>query len=75
MTAPSGIDDVSKETMNLYWRLNRNLGQVVEALNYRPSEILPVEVEQKAKLKWKGQPSPVKGASVPFLPLGGECGR
>lgn len=34
-------------------RLNRNLGQLVEALAYKTPEILPVEELQREKLKWK----------------------
>ena len=37
-------------------RLNRNLAQLVEALTYKSSEILPIELDQREKLKWKGRP-------------------
>lgn len=35
-------------------RLVRNLNAVYEALQYKESEILPIEQEQRNKLKWKG---------------------
>ncbi len=34
-------------------RLHRDLGKLEEALTAKPCEILPVEEEQRAKLKWK----------------------
>jgi N-acetylneuraminate synthase len=33
-------------------RLNKNLHQLTEALAYKPTELLPIEEEQRAKLKW-----------------------
>lgn len=35
-------------------RLNRNLAQTAAALSLKPSEILPIELPQRAKLKWSG---------------------
>lgn len=40
-------------------RLNRNLEQLREALTYKSCEILPVEEEQRSKMKWKAYPSMV----------------
>ena len=37
-------------------RLHRDLEKLSEALTHKPCEILPVEEEQRAKLKWKAQP-------------------
>jgi N-acetylneuraminate synthase len=35
-------------------RLNRNIMEALAALQPRPSEILPIEEPQRAKLKWRG---------------------
>lgn len=34
-------------------RLNRNLAEVQQALNFKPKEILDIETPQRLKLKWK----------------------
>ncbi len=36
-------------------KLNRNIGEVLASLQYKPAEILPVEEPQRKKLKWQGQ--------------------
>ncbi|MEE8238762.1 MAG: N-acetylneuraminate synthase family protein, partial [Nitrososphaerales archaeon] len=48
-------------------RLNRNLAQLLESLHYKPYEILPVEEEQREKLKWKGSLNKAWVKSTPAL--------